>query len=721
MFRSQPPESSQRRPFVRSRSVLRWLDEAAGVVVSTSLAAMVILVADHLYRPAWDFSWVDHWMSAPILYLAPAALTGLLWAQVQLVQQGLSQRFRNRPKRRDWVRAGIVAGIAALGCTPFALKTFSGAAVSQTWLKYGGPPLFLLAVALGVTACALLMWRVQRRSAMGRHRFGIAVGGLYLLTGCGVLFIDMNAFVGLYDHLHTFLELVAFALLVGGFQVVGFLLLRTISFVRPLTRWLASALLVLGLVFVAYRPLRTWTDSHLAHAWVDEVYVGRALRRTQLMELQLSGGETLRVARMDHLSRRFDVHDDSLSKRYLEPVGWEEGYPQVRNLLFFYVDTLRADVAADPTLMPALARFRAKGIDCTRAYATGSDTLRSLPTITRGNYFLDKTHPGDLLRLAERHGLHRQLILAESASSFLDKLLPTFEFDETAEMTDHAQGTHVWGYGADLPTARGVGDETVAFLRSARAKEPFLLWAFHFDIHAWREIGEDYIQAERQRLGVSEHGDLNVRYRVIARTVDEQFGRLLRVLDETGRAKDTAIVFLSDHGEGLGQGGFWVHSVFLWESLVHVPLVLRIPGMGPRVIDEPVSLVDIAPTLAPIFGEGSAVYHGEDLLRADANLAERRLPILLRAGEFQGHDRAGIVDATSKRKLVVRLEAAFPELYAYEIDRLDSHNLAKEEEALVRRLVQRLARSPVFPRGEEDFKLHSNPQELHPGASAAVQ
>jgi hypothetical protein len=134
-----------------------------------------------------------------------------------------------------------------------------------------------------------------------------------------------------------------------------------------------------------------------------------------------------------------------------------------------------------------------------------------------------------------------------------------------------------------------------------------------------------------------------------------------------------------------------------------------------------VSLVDIAPTLAPIFGDGSAFYHGEDLLRPDVNLAERRLPILLRAGEFQGHDRAGIVDAASKRKLVLRLEAGYPELYAYETDRLDADNLAKKEEARVRSLVRRIARSPVFPRGEEEFKLHAHPQELNPGTSASAK
>lgn len=703
---------SDRGAVVRGKSIKRWADEGAGVIVSTSLAALVILITDQMYRPEWDFSWADHWMSAPILYLAPAALIGLLWAQVQLVQASISQRFRARPRKRDWVRAALVAGLAALGCLPFALATFSGSKVGRTWLRFAGPPLFLIAVSAGVFLCAFLMWRVQRRSALGRHGFGLFLGLSYFALGCGALYVDMTAYVGLYDHLHTFLELVAFALLVGSFQVLGFVATRKTMLARTFSRVAATALLTLGLVFVAYRPLRTWTDAHLAHAWVDEVYVGRALRRAQLMELQLTGGETLRVARVDHLARRFEVKSDELSPQWLEQTKWDQATPPVKNFLFFYVDTLRADVARDPELMPHLASFRTTAVDFERAYATGSDTLRSLPAITRGNYFLDKTHQGDLLRKFKEKGIFSELIVAKSASEFLQKLLPTFSFDRRTEIQDYQEGRDVWGYGADQPTAGGVGDATIAFLKSEKAKSPFLLWAFHFDAHAWREINEGHIEELERGQALPEAAESKQRYLALARSIDHEFGRTLKALKQTGRARDTAVVFLSDHGEGLGQGGFWVHSIFLWESLIHVPLAIRIPGAVPRTVKEPVSLVDLAPTLARYLGAGEAVYHGEDLLAEDAEKEPRRLPILLRAGEFQGHDRVGMIDAISKRKLVLRLEAAYPELHAYETDRLDANNLARDEPGRVRQMVHTIAHSPVFPRGEEDFMLHAHPEEL---------
>ena len=213
-----------------------------------------------------------------------------------------------------------------------------------------------------------------------------------------------------------------------------------------------------------------------------------------------------------------------------------------------------------------------------------------------------------------------------------------------------------------------------------------------------------------------------MRYRTIARALDEEFGRVLAALDETGHAKDTAVVFISDHGEGLGQGGFWVHSIFLWESLIHVPLAIRIPGLKPRTVDEPVSLVQVAPTLAPISakfpptgtlptrlsnplprGLEGAFYHGEDLTRLNSRHEQERLPILLRGGRFSGLDRVGIVDPVSQRKLTIRLEAAFPELHAYEDDLRDEKNLARDEPEKVAELLSVLARSPVFPRSHHDF------------------
>jgi hypothetical protein len=684
-------------------------------MVASTFAALCILLADRIWRPDWDFSWSDHWRGAPILYSAAAGLMGLAWVILRLAQQGVSQSFVETPRKRDWIRASFVAALAGACVSPFAARVFSGERVSDTSLGLIGPILFTLFAVVVALIGTILMWRLQRRVA--RHHYPAASGvafGLLALAAL-VLWIDMTLYVGLYSHIHDFLEFCAFCLFFSSFQLLGFVLVQKWTGHLVIARVIAGGVVLLLVSFATIRPVRTWTDARLAHAWVDEYYVGRAIRRLQQMELSLSRGGSLKMARVDHLARRFHVQDRSLAPEWMTLTAPTALYPGVKNVVFFYVDTLRADVAHDATLMPNFARFKEDSLVFPRAYASGSDTLRSLPTITSGNYFVEKTHPGDLLRLAKQSGKHRVLIVAQSASEFLEKLVPSFGFDELRGVSDYDVGEDVWGYGAHQATAQGVGDATVDFLHSVQAKKPFFLWAFHFDAHAWRELDDEYLREAQERFGIPTQGEWSLRYRVVARTVDEQFGRLLETLRDTGRERDTAVVFLSDHGEGLGQGGFWVHSIFLWDSLVQVPLAIRIPGVASARIEVPVSLVDVAPTIAPVFGGGGAVYHGQSLTLGEESLKTRRLPILLRGGTFGGLDRVGIVDGESRRKLVIRLEAAFPELYAYEEDRVDHRNLARSEASTVHELLRTLATSPVFPRTDGDFALASEPSELAPG------
>ena len=87
--------------------------------------------------------------------------------------------------------------------------------------------------------------------------------------------------------------------------------------------------------------------------------------------------------------------------------------------------------------------------------------------------------------------------------------------------------------------------------------------------------------------------------------IDDQVGRLLTVLDETGLTDNTALIFTSDHGEMLGERGMWFKQSF-YEPSAGVPLLIKLPGMdGNRRVDKLVSLVDLLPTCMDIAGGGS--------------------------------------------------------------------------------------------------------------------
>jgi len=84
--------------------------------------------------------------------------------------------------------------------------------------------------------------------------------------------------------------------------------------------------------------------------------------------------------------------------------------------------------------------------------------------------------------------------------------------------------------------------------------------------------------------------------------VDDQFGAILKTLEETGRAQDTTIIVFSDHGEMLGERGLWYKMNF-FEGATRVPLIIYSPDeFTPKRISESVSLVDILPTLIDLAG-----------------------------------------------------------------------------------------------------------------------
>ena len=74
--------------------------------------------------------------------------------------------------------------------------------------------------------------------------------------------------------------------------------------------------------------------------------------------------------------------------------------------------------------------------------------------------------------------------------------------------------------------------------------------------------------------------------------LDTAFGRVLKTLEKTGLADDTVVIFTSDHGDMAGCHGLFGKGVMFDES-VRVPLLIRVPGTAQRVIESPVSTVDL--------------------------------------------------------------------------------------------------------------------------------
>lgn len=107
---------------------------------------------------------------------------------------------------------------------------------------------------------------------------------------------------------------------------------------------------------------------------------------------------------------------------------------------------------------------------------------------------------------------------------------------------------------------------------------------------------------------MGDHYRQNIRhYFAMVTGVDEQFGRILQALDETGLAENTIVVFTSDHGNCLGIHNEITKNNFYEES-VRVPFLIRWPGkIPPRQDDLLLSTPDIYPTLLDLMGLGDAI------------------------------------------------------------------------------------------------------------------
>ena len=95
---------------------------------------------------------------------------------------------------------------------------------------------------------------------------------------------------------------------------------------------------------------------------------------------------------------------------------------------------------------------------------------------------------------------------------------------------------------------------------------------------------------------------------IIARTygmvtlIDDNVGKLLETLDETGLADNTIVIFTSDHGDLMGDCGLVLKGPFLLEGLINVPMIWHVPGCAPLVSPYLFSSCDIAPTIMELAG-----------------------------------------------------------------------------------------------------------------------
>ncbi|HJR59070.1 MAG TPA: sulfatase-like hydrolase/transferase [Vicinamibacterales bacterium] len=158
-------------------------------------------------------------------------------------------------------------------------------------------------------------------------------------------------------------------------------------------------------------------------------------------------------------------------------------------------------------------------------------------------------------------------------------------------------------------------DPALAWIKRVPAGSPFFAWLHLYDAHTPYAAPPPYGAKFKTRPY-----DGEVAY------ADAQLGRLLDALRASGTLDRTIVAVIGDHGEALGDHGEEDHGIFLYEAVMKIPWLMRLPPSSgvkaDRIIAEQVRSIDLMPTLLELVGlRGGERLDGESLsglIRGDA-------------------------------------------------------------------------------------------------------
>jgi arylsulfatase A-like enzyme len=282
--------------------------------------------------------------------------------------------------------------------------------------------------------------------------------------------------------------------------------------------------------------------------------------------------------------------------------------PEKPIVIFLTIDALRAEVLDDPNLrrrVPHLAELADQSVTFTNARTPGSTTRNTLGSIFASKYHsqLDWTKVGRGRSLAEdpTPRLSDRMQAAGYYTVYLVPYAPIAgkyrvlgKFRSEVRLRPERPGQR-------FPLSEDTVDEALRRIERLQNRKLFLYMHWMDPHDPYDAAGKDGPEVERYLREIE--------------LCDRSFGRFWKGLAERKLLDRTVLVLSADHGEALGQHGIPHHGGSLYEVLVRVPLVFRVPGVSPRRVDTPVLAMDIAPSLLDLVGAPTpGAYMGQSLV-----------------------------------------------------------------------------------------------------------
>lgn len=324
------------------------------------------------------------------------------------------------------------------------------------------------------------------------------------------------------------------------------------------------------------------------------------------------------------------------------------------NIIFIICDQMRADAfgaAGNKHInTPNLDRMASQGTLFTNAYSNSPVCLPSRVSMFSGKYPSETNvfvnfHPGDWLPFEHSMPWHlRQagyyLGYVGKNHAFIKEDLK--KFDELYELGREKCRNYspfippnwhsdIFWPEEDCNPVKNT-DNAIDFIQRNSGDRPFFLTVSYFDPHppymAPAEYTSKYCAADmvlpesidpsqlgqrisdqQKALRYDKQTEADIRetmryyYAAIEWGVDKQVGRLLQTLEEQGIADNTIIVFTSDHGDFMGELNMVRKGLFLYDALLHIPMLWYAPGIiEPQRLDRLSENVNISPTLLDYAG-----------------------------------------------------------------------------------------------------------------------
>ncbi len=333
------------------------------------------------------------------------------------------------------------------------------------------------------------------------------------------------------------------------------------------------------------------------------------------------------------------------------------------DVYFILVDALRADRVGD-----ALSRFTARSLDFTMAYTPYPSTYRAMLSIFQSRHW----------RCRHRDSKLYTELLEEAG---YDVALWTRKERHAALSRDRSRGDPFRVTGPDdeqLAWTTAIVDDAIAELATP-SPAPRFRWLHVYDPHSpWLRGDPDAPPLERYEAEVAH--------------VLGELDRLTDALAQSERGRRAVVVITGDHGEAFGEHNNVFHGGQLFEEVAHVPLLMQLPGVPPRRITAPVSLLDIVPTLAAYLGHPDrSWWMGRNLLEGevDGPVFSHTEPVNNWSGQGRPEQFA-VIDG--HHKLIHYVDLNLTLLFDLAADPTEQHDITDDAPDRVRAMREILAR-----------------------------